>query len=122
IHRDLIARRVSAAFGKARTGGRIRTASDAAVDRAVRMGRAVLDGEFAMTAEQRDSPPVRDRSGPEAPGAAGHLPPVEIRAAAALAVAESGEMAREELIVATARLLGFLRVGPDLRGVIDAAL
>ena len=31
-------------------------------------------------------------------------------------------MAREELIVATARLLGFLRVGSDLRGVIDAAL
>lgn len=122
IHRDLIARRVGAAFGKARTGGRIRTASDAAVDRAVRMGRAVLDGEFAMTAEQRDAPPVRDRSGPEAPGAAGHLPPIEIRAAAALAVAESGEMAREELIVATARLLGFLRVGPDLRSAIKMAL
>lgn len=122
IHRDQIARRVAAAFGKARTGGRIRTASDAAVDRAVRMGRAVLDGEFAMTAEQRDAPPVRDRSGPDAPGAAGHLPPMEIRAAAARVVAESGEMSREELIVATARLLGFFRVGPDLRAVIDAAL
>lgn len=121
IHRDLIARRVGAAFGKSRTGGRIRTASDAAVDRSVRMGRALLDGEFAMTAEQRDAPPVRDRSGPDAPGAAGHLPPVEIRAAAARVVAESGEMPREELIVAVARLLGFSRVGPELRGVIDAA-
>lgn len=35
---------------------------------------------------------------------------------------ESGEMDREELIVATARLLGFSRVGADLRGMIDAAL
>jgi hypothetical protein len=122
IHRDLIARRVAAAFGKERTGGRIRTASDAAVDRAVKMGRAVLDGEFAMTAQQRDDPLVRDRSGPDAPGAAGHLPPMEIRAAAARVVAESGEMPREEMVVATARLLGFFRVGPDLRAVIDAAL
>jgi hypothetical protein len=122
IHLDLIARRVAAAFGKTRTGGRIRTASDAAVERAVRMGRAHLDGEFAMTAGQRDDPPVRDRSGAEAPGAAGHLPPVEIRAAAARVVAESGEMQIEELVVATARLLGFTRAGADLREVIDAAL
>jgi len=122
IHRDLIARRVAAAFGKARTGGRIRTASDTAVDRALRMGRAVLDGEFAMTPTQREEPPVRDRSAEGAPGAAAHLPPAEIRAAAARVVAESGEMPREEMVVATARLLGFLRVGPELRGVIDAAL
>lgn len=122
IHRDLIARRVAAAFGKARTGGRIRSASDTAVDQAVRMGRCRLDGEFAMTAAQAEDPPVRDRSAPDAPGAAGHLPPVEIRAAAARVVAESGEMPREELVGATARLLGFARVGPEVRGVIYAAL
>lgn len=31
-------------------------------------------------------------------------------------------MDRDELVVATARLLGFARVGAELRGVIDGAL
>ncbi|NDK37078.1 hypothetical protein [Rhodovulum sulfidophilum] len=75
-----------------------------------------------MTKAQQDDPPVRDRAAPNAPGTAGHLPPVEIRTAAARVVAESGDMPREELIVATARLLGFARVGADLRGVIDGTL
>jgi hypothetical protein len=123
IHRDLIARRVAAAFGKGRTGGRIRTASDAAVERAVRMGRAHLDGEFAMTAGQRDDPPVRDRSGETAPVTLPEMiPPAEIWAAAARVVAESGEMPVEELIVATARILGFSKTGKDIRGAIGDAL
>jgi hypothetical protein len=123
VHRDLIARRVAAAFGKTRTGSRIRTASDQALDRVVRAGRLLLAGEFAMTPVQRDDPPVRDRSSEIAPVTqAAMLPPSEIRAAAARVVAESGEMRRDELVVATARLLGFTRAGQDLRGVIDAAL
>ncbi|WP_296644751.1 hypothetical protein, partial [Roseinatronobacter sp.] len=86
-------------------------------------GRLELDGEFAMTAAQAETPPVRDRSEAGAPVTQGGLlPPVEIRAAAARVLAESGETPREELIVATARLLGFSRVGAELRGVIDAAL
>jgi hypothetical protein len=123
IHRDLIARRLGAAFGKARTGVRIRTVSDVTLDRAVAQGRLTLDGEFAMTAAQLSDPPLRDRSEAEAPAnQAGLLPPVEIRAAAARVLAESGETPREELIVATARLLGFARVGAELRGSLDAAL
>jgi hypothetical protein len=122
IHRDLIARRVAEAFGKSRTGRRIREASDRALASAMRSGGIVADREFAMTKAQQDDPPVRDRSAPNAPGTAGHLPPVEIRAAAARVVAESGDMSLEELIVATARLLGFARVGADLRGVIDGTL
>ncbi len=122
IHRDLIARRVAEAFGKARTGRRIREASDRALARATRSNGIVADGEFVMTKEQQDNPPVRDRSAPGAPGTARHLPPVEIRAAAARVVSESGEMHREELIIATARLLGFARVGVELRGVIDGSL
>lgn len=50
------------------------------------------------------------------------LPPAEIRAAAALILAESGATPKEELIPAVARLLGFARLGAELRGVIAAAL
>lgn len=122
IHRDLVARRVSGAFGKARTGGRIQTASDQALARAFRSAAVVMEGDFAMTEAQRSDCPVRDRSGDNAPSKAELLPPVEIRAAAARVIAESGEMPREDLIVATARLLGFAKTGKDLRDTIDRAL
>lgn len=52
IHRDLVARRVSAASGKARTGGRIQSASDQALTLAVRSAAVVMDGDFAMTEAQ----------------------------------------------------------------------
>ncbi|MBC6405270.1 MAG: DUF3320 domain-containing protein [Rhodospirillales bacterium] len=122
IHRDLVARRMAAAFGKARAGSRIQSTSDQALMRVERSGRLVLDGEFVMTAEQRDNPPLRDRSGEDAPTKAALLPPIEIRAAAARVVTESGEMPREDLIVATARILGFAKTGRELREQIDRAL
>ena len=122
IHRDLVARRVSAAFGKVRTGGRIQSASDQALTRAVRSAAVVMEGDFAMTQAQRSDCPVRDRSGDNAPAKAELLPPVEIRAAAVSVIAESGEMPREDLIVATARLLGFAKTGKELHSKIDSAL
>ena len=122
VHRDLVARRVAEAFGKARTGKRIRDASDQALERAMLTGGILPDDEFVMTPTQKGDPPVRDRSAEGAPTSAAQLPPVEVRAAAARVVAESGETPRDELIVATARLLGFARVGADLRAVIDGAL
>jgi len=122
IHRDLVARRVAVAFGKLKTGKRIQEASDRALERAMRVGGMILDGEFVMTPAQCEGPPVRDRSTNGAPTSAAQLPPVEIRAAAARVVAESGHMDRDELVVAAARLLGFARVGTELRGVIHAAL
>jgi hypothetical protein len=122
IHRDSVARRVSAASGKARTGGRIQSASDQALTLAVRSAAVVMDGDFAMTEAQRSNCPVHDRSRDNAPAKAEFLPPIEIRAAAARVIAESGEMPREDLIVATARLLGFAKTGKDLRDRIDGAL
>jgi len=123
VHQGVISRRVAAAFGKAHAGRRIREASDEALARAVRSGLVLLENEFAMTSAQCEETPVRDRSGETGPiRQADALPPIEIRAAAARVVAESGDMPREELIGATARLLGFARVGSDLRAWIDAAL
>jgi hypothetical protein len=122
IHRDLVARRVAEAFGKGRTGKRIREASDRTLERAMLTGGVLPEGEFVMTPVQKADPPVRDRSAEGAPTSATQLPPVEIRAAAARVVAESGEMERDELIVATARLLGFSKTGKDIRVAIDAAL
>lgn len=43
-----------------------------------------------------------------------YLPPMEIKAASAKIIEESGVLTPEEMTRAVARLLGFQRVGPDL--------
>ena len=122
IHIDEVARRISAAFGKGRTGRRIVDAVVKAVRAATREPRGLKQkGDFVLTAAQEEAPPVRDRT--EETGSllkSAYLPPMEIQAAAQLIREESGEISQEELVRAIARLLGFRRVGSDLAEVIAA--
>lgn len=125
IHIDEIARRVGAAFGKARTGGRIVEATKRALQAAKRRSDSQLRqvGQFVLTDEQMASPPVRDRSKESGNVLkAEYLPPIEILAAASRIRAESGLMSPEELTRSVARLLGFQRVGPDLSEAISAVV
>lgn len=121
IHRNEIARRVAAAYGKNRTGKRIASATDRALRAA--SGHIRHDGEFWFTAAQNEDSPVRDRSTEAGTLArAEFLPPMEIRAAARMIVEQSGRMEMDEMVRATAQLLGFKRVGSDLQQTIRNAL
>lgn len=120
IHIDEVARRITTAFGRARTGNRIAEAVQRAAAMARRQDSTLMqDGPFLMTEAQAATPPVRDRS--EETGSllkAAYIPPYEILAAAALVRQESGGVEGDELIRAIARLLGFQRVGSELSAVI----
>ena len=121
VHEEEVARRVATAFGLARAGPRIRKAVQHAIS--MKDGIILMDERFCMTAAQHQNPPVRDRSLETAPTTrADYLSPIEIRAAAVIVERESGRMPRDELITATARLLGFARTGQDVRARIQAAL
>ena len=126
LHLEELARRVAAAYGKKSTGRRIKDATVEAVTAAIHQGKGIeQEGSFLMTASQKAEPPVRDRNAIPAGNSllkAVYLPPMEIRAAASRIQQESGDMAPEEMVRAVARLLGFLRVGPDLSSVIAQAL
>ncbi|MFN4128261.1 MAG: DUF3320 domain-containing protein [Paracoccaceae bacterium] len=125
IHSDEVARRVSAAFGKARTGSRITDATLAALKHAKRQAPDGIRpiGDFWLTGPQAENPPVRDRSAESGTLLkATTLPPMEIAAAARLIASESGEMPPEDMVRAIARLMGFLRVGTDLQAVILSAI
>jgi hypothetical protein len=125
IHSDEVARRVSAAFGKARTGSRITDATLAALKHAKRQAPDGVRpiGDFWLTGPQAENPPVRDRSAESGTLLkATTLPPMEIAAAARLIASESGEMPPEDMVRAIARLMGFLRVGTDLQAVILSAI
>ncbi len=121
IHRNEIARRVASAYGKDRTGKRIASATDRALQ--VASGPIRKDGEFWFTADQSREPPVRNRSAEAGTlTRAEFLPPMEIRAAAKMVAEQSGKMELDEMIRATARLFGFSRLGSDLQETIGKAL
>ena len=125
IHVDEIARRISAAFGKARTGTRIVEATMRAL-RAVQKrpdNRLQQVGPFVLTDEQAAEPPVRDRRAETGSLLkTEYLPPMEISAAVDRIRAESGLMPPEEMTKAVARLLGFQRVGSELANTILAVV
>lgn len=86
-------------------------------------GHILQNGEFWLTETQSKDPPVRDRSNELGTILkASAIPPMEIKAAAALIQKESGAMEPEELVRAVARLMGFRRVGSDLQEAIMGAL
>ncbi|WP_229726121.1 DUF3320 domain-containing protein [Frigidibacter albus] len=125
IHVDEVSRRIAAAFGKSRTGGRIVDATVRALQAVQRRSDNRLRrlGQFVLNDAQLATPPVRDRRSEN--GAvlkAEYLPPMEIAAAATRIRAESGPMPPEEMTRAMARLLGFQRVGPDLSEAILAVV
>ena len=121
IHGDEVARRVSAAFGKSRTGARIVQATRRALIAA--NGHIIRHGEYWLTSDQNKNVPVRNRS--EESGTLARpqfLPPMETRAAAAMIAQQSGTMEAEEMVRSVARLFGFKRVGADLQEAIRKAL
>jgi hypothetical protein len=123
VHTDEVARRIAAAFSKARAGGRIRAAAETGLTLARRQGRLEAEGGFWMTAAQRAAPPIRDRAGETAPTThAASLSPLEIRAAADWIRRESGAMPVEDLARAVLRVLGFARAGRDLLALVRNAL
>ena len=123
IHVDEVARRVTALFGKARTGSLI---SDASLRSLQYLrsppSRLVVERDFWMTPEQHKNPPVRDRSAaPPTLQRADMLSPHEIRAAAKIAIQANGNLSDDDMANAITRLLGFKRTGPELKtGILNA--
>ena len=76
-----------------------------------------------MLMKHKNDVPVRNRS--QETGTilkAQFIAPIEFKAAAKLIVDQSGHVDDEELIKAVGSLLGYKRVGPDLREGIASAL
>jgi very-short-patch-repair endonuclease len=123
VHEDEIARRVATLFGKARTGSLINAAAIGSLRPLKQSGLLVEHDGFWMTPAQAANPPVRDRSSaPLALQRADMLSPLEIRAAAKIAMYENGTLSNEEMATAITRLLGFKRTGSELKFAIENAL
>jgi hypothetical protein len=123
IHSEEAGRRLAAVCGLQRAGNVIQQMALRALRYCERSGELESDGDFwtlpGATIFGRDrgqmaaSDPVRKPA---------MIAPIEFEAAALHALQENLSMTEEELIMETARLLGFARTGPDIRSAIEDAL
>lgn len=124
IHEGEAARRMASAFGKEQAGSRIKKLTVKALRQARQNSAHLRDQDgFWFTVEQRNTPPVRDRS--EEDGSvlkAANISLLEIGAALDLAREENAGGDDDDLIRTVAKLFGFKRVGPDLRSRIQESL
>ncbi|MEO1921319.1 MAG: DUF3320 domain-containing protein [Sphingomonadaceae bacterium] len=116
ISADETARRISSCYGRERAGKRIQAVARDALRALTKTGSILFDDGFYFTQLQRDETPVRDRTNESgATLKAESISLLEIRAALEIALADNAGAEADDLIRATARLLGFKRVGSDLR-------
>ena len=123
VHFDIIVKRIANAFGKQRAGNRIQTAVNNGLLEARTKTNLLNDGEFWLTPTQARDVPVRNRDLlPNPDNKAEYISPREIRKAASMIEAESGEVEHSELIRAIARLFGYQQTGSKLQSAISDAL
>ncbi|MDQ8027328.1 MAG: DUF3320 domain-containing protein [Brevundimonas sp.] len=124
IHSDEVGRRLAACCGWQRAGSVIQERAYAGLLAAKRKGDVVRDGDFWFVADDQDVVP-RDRSGVVATEWVRKIElisPIEIAAACLHALRESLALSEGDLVVETARLLGFARVGKDIDVAIRSAI
>jgi very-short-patch-repair endonuclease len=124
IHSEEVGRRLAACCGWQRAGSVIQERAYAGLLAAKRKGDVVRDGDFWFVADDQDVVP-RDRSGIVANEWVRKIElisPIEIAAACLHALRESLALSEDELVVETARLFGFARVGKDIDVAIRAAI
>ncbi|WFU04526.1 DUF3320 domain-containing protein (plasmid) [Rhizobium sp. CB3171] len=121
IHNSEVVVRIRSAWGLARAGNRIRDAVEAGLSAAVRSGSIAGNDGFYTVANKEIV--IRDRSDaslsvrrPEA------LPPTEIAAAAIAVLKENFGASKDQLVLAVARIFGFLSTSSQLRSVLELAI
>jgi very-short-patch-repair endonuclease len=119
VHADEIARRLAALCGAARTGSRISQAVKNALAEAVDHGQLVVENAFYHSTDQTVVP-IRNREAVKSSGLKKPemLPPAELQRAIFVLIDGHLGVAREEAVVAVARMLGFKSTSGQLREVI----
>lgn len=124
IHEEEVARRVAAACGLQRAGSRIQEAAVRGLRAARRQGQLRADGQFWMLSDAKEVQ-ARNRSSlaaSEPVRKPAMISPLEIASAAHSVLQQNLAMDLEELVVETARVLGFARTGSDVAAAIETAI
>ena len=124
IHTEEIGRRLASCCGWQRAGRVIQDCASQGLAVARRSGEIMAEGEFWFMSNDEDVE-ARDRSSldpAEYVRKVELISPVELAVAAIHALEESMALSLDELVVETARLLGFARVGRDIDAAVRQAV
>jgi hypothetical protein len=119
IHAEEVARRIREAFGLQRTGNRILSKINEALRSAAQLGEVSSEEGFWTAGEQEHAIPRHRRYAAIPLRRSDRIAPREYRLAILQVVEGAAGIDREDLIVETARLLGFDRTGNDLHDAIE---
>jgi hypothetical protein len=119
IHPEEVARRIREAFGLERTGNRILKKIDQALRAAENRGEIVSEEGFWSGRERTHALPRDRRDAALSLRRADRIAPHEYRLAILKVVEAAVGIDRKDLIVETARMIGFDRTGTDLQATID---
>ncbi|WP_442754260.1 DUF3320 domain-containing protein [Methylocystis sp. JAN1] len=122
VHTEEVARRIREAFGLKRSGTQIVAHVRKGLTLLGKDGSVSHDGEFWIVSG-REPQAVRDRRNASAPlKKAASIAPSEYCLALSIVVDASVSIPKDDLVVQTARILGFDRTGPDLKAEIEKNL
>ena len=124
IHEDEVGRRLAMSCGWQRAGRVIRECAMKGLLAARQSGFLIEDRHFWMVNDDADVTP-RDRSeiaASEPVRRIDMISPTEIAAAAIHALEENLALPLDELVIETARILGFARVGKDINSALRATI
>jgi very-short-patch-repair endonuclease len=118
VHKDVVIDRIRLYYGMGRIRGAARERMEDAIETASQGGGIMTDGTFVwVNDEQLHRAPRRPVD-----GNIDHVPPTELKAVVLATAREMFGMARHDLVVESARRLGFARTGNRITEVIDAAI
>lgn len=118
VHKDVVIERIRTRYGLGRVRGSTRERVEDAIGAAVRGGLVKGDGMFVWS---RDEQLYRTPRQP-ADGNIEHVPSTELKTIVLATARVMFGIARQDLVVETARRLGFARTGTRITEVIDAAV
>lgn len=121
IHFMAAARRVASFWGMSKAGAHIRRIVRRAINRAIHQGSIKKKGDFLWPARM-EKIPVRRMPQGEPPRDIEEVALEEIAEAVYLCIQHGFSMTREDLLVQTARLLGYERTGLKIKERIGAAI
>jgi hypothetical protein len=114
-------RRVAAAWRIRNAGCQVQAVVATAVEEGVRRGQFCLRKDFLWPVDMQ-APPVRTHEGGEYVRKIEEICPEEIAEGVMLVMQQSFSLPEADLVVQTARTLGYARTGPDVRAGIGAAV
>jgi very-short-patch-repair endonuclease len=121
LHIDVAVRRVASAWRITRAGSRVQDVCRRALELSIRDKAVVIRGKFIYSSVEKSIPVRRNVPGGST-RLAEEIAPEEIAAVVEIVLRDQIKLSHKDLLVASARALGFERTGSDVRAAVQTGV